>query len=77
VVSVVVSFVVLLHVVFYIRKCLMIGMKVVIQAPVMVAMAVVVRAAVTSATAATLLEVLVRAEFFVSYKAPPMDSGGE
>ncbi len=55
----------------------MIGMKVVIQAPVMVAMAVVVRAAVTSATAATLLEVLVRAEFFVSYKAPPMDSGGE
>lgn len=41
-------------------------MKVVIQAPVMGAMAVVVRAAVTSAMAATLLEVLIRAEFFVS-----------
>jgi len=77
VVSIIVSFVVLLHVVFYIRKCLIIGMKVVIQAPVMVAMAVIVRATITSETATTLLKVLVRIEFFVSYKAPPIDSRGE
>lgn len=52
-------------------------MKVVIQAPVMVAMAVIVRATITSETATTLLKVLVRIEFFVSYKAPPIDSRGE
>ncbi len=55
----------------------MIGMNAVIQSPVIVATAAGVRAAVTNAMTATLVEILTRADIFVSLKVLQMDSGEE